>query len=272
MPPGLPFCVQAFQASAEELAGTKPSWAKPEQPGSVVPATTTSVAGAGALTEVGVRPLEGRRLLVTGSRNARAKCMHNTRRGNHQCSHPPMITNSARPTASTHASRPNGTSQSHPMAPHNESRRARLMGGAGAGPRQYASKLCGLLMDAGARPLWVPCIEITPLASPADRYALDSALAPDSLRNYTHVAFTSKNGVQAVLAALGRHHGDAHSAAEALRATGVRLCALGADAHVRCALGSNTLLDGVDCVLTACIGPDKSRPRVACHPMTEDLT
>jgi hypothetical protein len=32
-----------------------------------------------------------------------------------------------------------------------------------AAPRQYASKLAGLLIDAGAQPLWVPGVSISRL-------------------------------------------------------------------------------------------------------------
>jgi hypothetical protein len=99
-----------------------------------------------------------------------------------------------------------------------------------AAPRQYAPKLCGLLTRAGARPLWVPCIQITATESKTDVDALTSELS--SLSDFTHVAFTSKNGIHAVLAQLERMHGSTAAARTAVAESGVRICALGADALV----------------------------------------
>lgn len=92
-------------------------------------------------------------------------------------------------------------------------------------PRQYASKLCALLVAAGARPMWLPSIEITALSDAADVAALDAAL--DDLSAYSHIAFTSKNGIQAVIQRLEEAHPG--RAAEAVRASGIKVCALGAD-------------------------------------------
>lgn len=60
--------------------------------------------------------------------------------------------------------------------------------------------------------------------------ALTSELS--SLSDFTHVAFTSKNGIHAVLAQLERMHGSTAAARTAVAESGVRICALGADALV----------------------------------------
>lgn len=96
-----------------------------------------------------------------------------------------------------------------------------------AGPRQYASKLAGLLIDAGARPLWVPCVEISALDDPNQIAQLRTVLS--DLSQFTHIAFSSKNGINAVLHELESLHGT--SAKSVLEDSGVRLCALGADAQ-----------------------------------------
>lgn len=75
-----------------------------------------------------------------------------------------------------------------------------------AAPRQYASKLCGLLIEAGARPLWVPTIEISSLPDGQQLAQLDKAL--QTLHEFTHLAFTSKNGISAVLQRLELRHGE----------------------------------------------------------------
>lgn len=65
---------------------------------------------------------------------------------------------------------------------------------------------------------------------------LDAALA--NLRSYSHIAFTSRNGITTVLERLATlHDGDAAAAAAYVRGTGVRLCALGADGDVLQAAG-----------------------------------
>jgi uroporphyrinogen-III synthase len=59
--------------------------------------------------------------------------------------------------------------------------------------------------------------------------------ALEDLESHTHIAFTSKNGIYAVLHELERLQGDA--AQQYVRDSGVQLCALGADAHVLEAAG-----------------------------------
>lgn len=95
-----------------------------------------------------------------------------------------------------------------------------------SGPRQYASKLAGLLIDAGARPLWAPCVEISALDDPNQISQLRTVLS--DLSQFTHIAFSSKNGINAVLHELEHLHGT--SAKSVLQESGARLCALGADA------------------------------------------
>lgn len=99
-----------------------------------------------------------------------------------------------------------------------------------AAPRQYAAKLCGLLVAAGAHPLWAPCIEITAVETPTAVAALTAAL--EGLSAHTHLAFTSKNGIHAVLQCLEAIHGGPEAARDAVVTSGVRVCALGADALV----------------------------------------
>lgn len=102
-----------------------------------------------------------------------------------------------------------------------------------AGPRQYASKLCGLLIDAGAMPLWVPCIEISAVEDPSQVAELHHAL--QDLSSYTYVAFTSKNGIYAFLHELETLKGD--GAQDYIHQSGVKFCALGADSQVLEAAG-----------------------------------
>ncbi|KAF8063700.1 hemD [Scenedesmus sp. PABB004] len=94
-------------------------------------------------------------------------------------------------------------------------------------PRQYASKLAGLVVDAGGAPLWVPGVAIARLTDAAALDELDAALA--RLAEFTHLAFTSRNGILAVLERLAALHGGPGAAADAVAASGVKLCALGAD-------------------------------------------
>jgi hypothetical protein len=97
-----------------------------------------------------------------------------------------------------------------------------------AGPRQYASKICALLVDAGAQPLWVPCIEISAVEEAGQIAQLHQSL--EDLSSYTYVAFTSKNGIHAFLHELEVLKGAA--AQEFVRQSGVQFCALGADSQV----------------------------------------
>eukprot|EP00803_Ostreobium_quekettii_P008293 evm.model.scf_988.2 EVM.evm.TU.scf_988.2 scf_988:33365-36781(+) len=93
-------------------------------------------------------------------------------------------------------------------------------------PRQYATKLAGLFVEAGARPLWVPAVEI--VALPEDKCRqLDGYLA--ELETFSHIAFTSKNGIRAVLQRLSVMHGGIEQAVHVIRTSGTRLCALGVD-------------------------------------------
>lgn len=71
------------------------------------------------------------------------------------------------------------------------------------------------------------------LTGKADQQVFDAALR--QITTYTHIAFSSRNGVHAVLDGLHRLYGDA--AADVVRGAGVRLCALGADAEVVRAAG-----------------------------------
>ncbi|KAF5841511.1 Uroporphyrinogen-III synthase HemD-domain-containing protein [Dunaliella salina] len=115
-------------------------------------------------------------------------------------------------------------------------------------PRQYAHKLAGQLLLAGARPLWVPSVAINPV-SPEKLGSLDAALhaliTEPHHHPYTHIAFTSKNGIYATLQraaelcedlqqghALGLDSSGLDAAAQAILKSGVKLCALGADGDV----------------------------------------
>jgi len=91
-------------------------------------------------------------------------------------------------------------------------------------PRQYASRLSSLLIQSGAHPVWLPAIEITQLS---DNTELDAALL--QLSEYTHVAYTSRNGINAVLQRLELLHDGAERAQEAVSRSGARFCALGKD-------------------------------------------
>eukprot|EP00884_Botryococcus_braunii_P012457 jgi/Botrbrau1/21211/Bobra.39_2s0012.1 len=75
------------------------------------------------------------------------------------------------------------------------------------GPRQYAHKLASLLVGEGARAMWLPCIQITALQEAPDLEAIDQALK--ALSDYTDIAFTSKNGIYAVLQRLSHLAGPA---------------------------------------------------------------
>lgn len=93
-------------------------------------------------------------------------------------------------------------------------------------PRQYATKLAGKLIEAGACPVWLPAVQITTLP-PAELLPLMDSLR--DLDSFTHLAFTSKNGIAATLAALEAMHGGPQAAADALNRSKVKICALGAD-------------------------------------------
>mmetsp|Transcript_16947 Transcript_16947/g.23406 ORF Transcript_16947/g.23406 Transcript_16947/m.23406 type:complete len:351 (+) Transcript_16947:77-1129(+) len=91
-------------------------------------------------------------------------------------------------------------------------------------PRQYASRLATLLIDSGAQPIWVPAIQI---CETKDHSGLDRELL--HLDEYTHVAFTSRNGIAAVLSRLKHVYKGAEEAQAAVTASGVKFCALGRD-------------------------------------------
>eukprot|EP00878_Enallax_costatus_P010631 GHUV01011106.1.p1 GENE.GHUV01011106.1~~GHUV01011106.1.p1 ORF type:complete len:197 (+),score=44.33 GHUV01011106.1:127-717(+) len=97
-------------------------------------------------------------------------------------------------------------------------------------PRQYASKLTSLLVAAGARPIWVPGVSISRLTEQQHMQQLDEAI--QQLDHYTHLAFTSKNGIIAVLERLEALHGGREAAAAHVRKSCIKLCALGADGRV----------------------------------------
>ncbi len=60
--------------------------------------------------------------------------------------------------------------------------------------------------------------------------ALDQELS--HLERYSHLAFTSRNGIAAVLEQLATMHGSLQAAAAHLNALPLRCCALGADAEM----------------------------------------
>ena len=59
---------------------------------------------------------------------------------------------------------------------------------------------------------------------------------------YTHIAFTSRNGIQAVLDALGSSCVDGGTPGEILNSPSIRCCALGADAELLCEAGVSNVL------------------------------
>ena len=62
------------------------------------------------------------------------------------------------------------------------------------------------------------------------------------LQSYTHLAFTSRNGIQAVLERLAAAHGSLQEAAAHLNALPLRCCALGADAGMLAEAGVREVL------------------------------
>eukprot|EP00198_Chlamydomonas_reinhardtii_P006494 XP_001695830.1 predicted protein [Chlamydomonas reinhardtii] len=73
----------------------------------------------------------------------------------------------------------------------------------GVAPRQYSQKLSSKLINAGARPLVVPGVAITELEGAEleqMRGYLRALLAdPHPASSLSHIAFTSKNGIFALL-------------------------------------------------------------------------
>ncbi|KAK9845437.1 hypothetical protein WJX81_006417 [Elliptochloris bilobata] len=97
-------------------------------------------------------------------------------------------------------------------------------------PRQYAARLSARLVDAGARPVWVPAIQVTRLRDPDALEELDAALA--DLGAFSDIAFTLRNGVEAVLERLAKQ-----GAAPAASLARLKVWALGADAGALAAAG-----------------------------------
>lgn len=79
----------------------------------------------------------------------------------------------------------------------------------------------------------MPCIEIAAVQDPEQVAELQRSL--EELSSYTYVAFTSKNGIHAFLHELSALKGD--GAEDYVRQSGVKFCALGADAQVLEAAG-----------------------------------
>ncbi|BDA45398.1 hypothetical protein COCOBI_07-1850 [Coccomyxa sp. Obi] len=107
-------------------------------------------------------------------------------------------------------------------------------------PRQYATKLAARLTGRGARPVWVPAIEIARLTDSHRMQALDQELS--HLDRYSHLAFTSRNGIAAVLERLATMHGSLPAAAAHLNTLPLRCCALGADAEMLADAGVDNVL------------------------------
>ena len=137
--------------------------------------------------------------------------------------------------AQGHAPPPNTHPPTRPPARRSPGGAA-AAGAAGAGHRAppqdtYAARLAPLLLEAGARPLWLPAIAVGPLSAAAPRAARAAALR--DLGSYDIRAFTSRNGMAAVLAALGEEvgaeggGGGPRAAAAAIAASGVAVWALG---------------------------------------------
>ncbi|CAG9466575.1 unnamed protein product [Pedinophyceae sp. YPF-701] len=103
-------------------------------------------------------------------------------------------------------------------------------------PRQYAGGLSQRLVDAGARPIWTPTIEIRGLTERGAVEELDGGARALLSGAYTHVLFSSKNGVYALMAHLEDLCGTPEAAARALSAS-ASVWALGADGEVARALG-----------------------------------
>jgi len=104
-------------------------------------------------------------------------------------------------------------------------------------PRQYAAKLGAALLEAGAQPIWLPTIATVALKDAKHLRQLDAALS--NLGVFRHIAFTSRSGIEAVVARLAdtRHGGDRRAAAVELGSCGATLWALGADGGALTDLG-----------------------------------
>lgn len=96
-------------------------------------------------------------------------------------------------------------------------------------PRPYAARLLAPLATAQCRPVHMPCISTTPLL-PGDRDQLDNAIL--RLSDYSLVAFTSRVAISSFSSALRAVVSDDAAAAQlALKASGITIAALGADAQ-----------------------------------------
>jgi uroporphyrinogen-III synthase len=96
-------------------------------------------------------------------------------------------------------------------------------------PRQYAERLTARIVEAGARPIWIPAIETTHLSASEHQQTLVSALK--DLASYDMLLFTSRNGIVAVLNVLKQEFGDLKSAADYITHSNVQCWALGVDAE-----------------------------------------
>ncbi|MBI5375455.1 MAG: uroporphyrinogen-III synthase [Candidatus Schekmanbacteria bacterium] len=88
-------------------------------------------------------------------------------------------------------------------------------------PRNYAGILVKYLVERGAKPVWMPTIEIEPVK---DYHALDNAI--NGLSGYDWVGFSSRNGIEAFFKRLNVLKINPQ---EAFRKT--KTCAIGADSE-----------------------------------------
>lgn len=86
----------------------------------------------------------------------------------------------------------------------------------------------------------LPGIAITRLRDEQHRQKLGEALE-DRLPSFSHLLFTSKNGILAVLGHLEQRLGSQEAAISALAASGAEIYALGRDADLLRSLGINAL-------------------------------
>ena len=89
--------------------------------------------------------------------------------------------------------------------------------------------------------------------------------ALQSLEQYTHVAFTSRNGIQAVLDALAASGCDSSAVKRILNSQSVRCCALGADAELLYQAGVSNVLTPKE-VRKSRIKQSKSSPSMRHKP------
>lgn len=106
-------------------------------------------------------------------------------------------------------------------------------------PQQYAAKLSARIVQKGGRPVWIPSIQVSPLRDAEKLAKLDATLT--QLSTYSHLLFTSKNGISAFLSRLEQVSGSQDRAVELLKSSGMKIYALGADADVLRAAGITAL-------------------------------